>query len=119
MACLLLCVTILTAVEILLAAISEDTSNTNNNSTESRKSYAFICLIFTFFMRERLSRVHTFALCVNMLFLEFWHVRLVSCSLHCLLLLRCSDKLCNSSYPLLSKEKDAKLRGSRENMDYG
>lgn len=37
MACLLLCVTILTAVEILLAAISEDIRNTNNNSTDSRK----------------------------------------------------------------------------------
>ena len=34
MACLLLCVTLLTVVEILLAEISEDTGNTNSNSTE-------------------------------------------------------------------------------------
>ena len=37
MACLLLYVTILTAVEFLLAEISEDNRNTNNNSTESWK----------------------------------------------------------------------------------
>lgn len=37
MACLLLRVTMLTVVEILLAEISEDTGNTNNNSTESWK----------------------------------------------------------------------------------
>lgn len=76
------------------------------------ESDAFISLIFTFFTRERLSRARSFALCVNMLLLEFWHVRLVSCSLHCLLLF--SDKLCNSSYPQLSKEKDGKLRESRD-----
>lgn len=55
------------------------------------ESYPFICLIFTFFMRERLGRVHTFALCVNKLLLDFWHFQLVSCCLHCLLHLHCSD----------------------------
>lgn len=50
------------------------------------ESYPFICLIFTFFMRERLGWVHTFALCVNKLLLEFWHFQL-----HCLLHLHCSD----------------------------
>lgn len=65
-------------------------------------------------MRERLSHTHSFALCVNMLSLEFWHVCLVYCSLHGFLLLYCSDKLCNSSYPLLSEQRDTKLRGSRE-----
>lgn len=37
MACLLLCVTVLTAVEILLAEISEGTGNKNNSGTESWK----------------------------------------------------------------------------------
>ena len=78
------------------------------------ESYSFICLIFTFFVRERLSHAHRFALCVKMLSLEFWHVHLVSCSWYCLLLLHHSDKLCGSSYPLLSEENDTKLRERRE-----
>lgn len=55
------------------------------------ESYPFICLIFTFFVRERLGWVHTFALRVNKLLLEFWDFQLVSCYLHCLLHWHCSD----------------------------
>lgn len=61
-------------------------------------------------MRERLGSCPYFALCENMLLLEFWHVRLVSCSVHCLLLFYFPDKLCNSSHPLLSKEEETRLR---------
>lgn len=113
MACLLLCVTVLTAVEILLAEISEDTGNKNNSGTESRKvTLSSVWYLHSSWGRD--SAVLIYLECVNKLLLKLWHVRFVSCFLYCLLLSHCSDKLCNNPYPLLSKEKNTKLRGSRE-----
>lgn len=86
------------------------------------ESYPFICLIFTFFMRERLSRVHTFSLCVKKLLLEFWHFQLVSCCLHCLLLWHFSDNSATAHFhssvkkrvQSLEKAEKYGLRVSRE-----
>lgn len=113
MACLLLCVTVLTVVEILLAEISEDTGNKNNSGTESWKvTLSSVWYLHSSWGRD--SAVLIYLECVNKLLPKLWHVHFVTCFLYCLLLSQCSDKLCNNPYPPLSKEKNTELRGSRE-----
>lgn len=115
MACLLLCVTVFTAVEILLAKISEDIVHTNNNSTESQKvTLSSVWYLHSLWGRDSahahiLYCVQTCFYWSSGMFLYCFAPCIASCSYT-----DCSDKTWNSSYLLLGKEKDTKLRWSRE-----